>query len=67
MAISRSFRDYIALTVGVSCEPEIIHSRMNFNSAFLVFESDGVWEFFSNDEIYKKVVNIETRVWQQKN
>ena len=49
--MSRSFGDYVASTVGVSCEPEIIHHRMNSNCAFLVVASDGVWEFFSNDEI----------------
>ncbi|CAD8054111.1 unnamed protein product [Paramecium sonneborni] len=56
LAMSRSFGDYVASTVGVSCEPEIIHHKMNSNYAFLVVASDGVWEFFSNDEIQKIVV-----------
>ncbi|CAD8046849.1 unnamed protein product [Paramecium sonneborni] len=59
--MSRSFGDYVASTVGVSCEPEIIHYRMNSNFAFLVVASDGVWEFFSNDEIQKIIVQN----WQQ--
>ncbi|CAD8046750.1 unnamed protein product [Paramecium primaurelia] len=60
LAMSRSFGDYVASTVGVSCEPEIIHYRMNTNFAFLVVASDGVWEFFSNEEIQKIVVQY----WQ---
>lgn len=49
--MSRSFGDYVASTVGVSCEPEIIHHRINADYAFLIIASDGVWEFLSNDEI----------------
>ncbi|CAD8136527.1 unnamed protein product [Paramecium octaurelia] len=57
LAMSRSFGDYVASTVGVSCEPEIIHYKMNANCAFLVVASDGVWEFFSNEEIQKIVIS----------
>ena len=49
--MSRSFGDYVASTVGVTAEPEIIHHKMEANCAFLVVASDGVWEFFSNEEI----------------
>jgi serine/threonine protein phosphatase PrpC len=47
--MSRSFGDYVASTVGVSSEPEIIHHKMDSKFAFLVVASDGVWEFFSNE------------------
>lgn len=30
---------------------------MNNNYAFLVVASDGVWEFFSNDEISKIIIS----------
>ncbi|CAD8139670.1 unnamed protein product [Paramecium octaurelia] len=57
LAMSRSFGDYVASTVGVSSEPEIIHHKMDANCAFLVVASDGVWEFFSNEEIQKIVIS----------
>ncbi|CAD8134734.1 unnamed protein product [Paramecium octaurelia] len=56
LAMSRSFGDYVASTVGVSSEPEITHYKMEANQAFLVVASDGVWEVFSNEEIQKFVI-----------
>lgn len=55
--MSRSFGDYVASTVGVSSEPEIIHHRMDSNCGFLVVASDGVWEFFTNEEIQKIIIS----------
>lgn len=57
LAMSRSFGDYVASTVGVTAEPQIIHHKLESRCAFLVVASDGVWEFFSNEEIQKIIVS----------
>lgn len=49
--MSRSFGDYVASTVGVISEPEIIYHKLNQKCGFLVVASDGVWEFLSNEKI----------------
>ncbi|CAK95219.1 unnamed protein product (macronuclear) [Paramecium tetraurelia] len=51
LAMSRSFGDYVASTVGVISDPELIYHKMTQKCGFLVVASDGVWEFLSNDEI----------------
>ena len=49
--MSRSFGDYVASTVGVISDPEIIVKEIDFKEGFIIGASDGVWEFFSNEEI----------------
>lgn len=51
--MSRSFGDYVASTVGVISEPEVLYHRMDCKTGFLVVASDGIWEFISNEEIQK--------------
>lgn len=51
LAMSRSFGDYVASTVGVISDPELIYHKMNSKCGFLVIASDGVWEFLSNEEV----------------
>jgi serine/threonine protein phosphatase PrpC len=51
LAMSRSFGDECAASVGVSSEPEIKEYLFNKNDAFFIIASDGVWEFISSDEV----------------
>ena len=54
LAMSRSFGDEVAHTVGVVVDPEIMEYKLLKEDKFIVLASDGIWEFISNDE----VVNI---------
>ena len=54
LAMSRSFGDEVAHTVGVVVDPEIMEYRFLKEDKFIVLASDGIWEFISNEE----VVNI---------
>ena len=51
LAMSRSFGDDIAHTIGVICEPEIIEIDFNEEDKFIILASDGIWEFMSNQEV----------------
>ena len=51
LAMSRSFGDYVASTVGVVADPEVTYFKVDFDSGFLVVASDGVWEFLSNEKV----------------
>ncbi|POM59999.1 Protein phosphatase 2C, partial [Phytophthora palmivora] len=59
LAMSRSFGDSVAKTVGVTAEPDVtIVEKLNFSDkrngerppAFAVLASDGIWEFMTTDE-----------------
>lgn len=55
LAMSRSFGDAVAKTVGVTSDPDVtIVDRVSFgrksNPSFAVLASDGVWEFMTSDE-----------------
>ncbi|TMW61016.1 hypothetical protein Poli38472_014477 [Pythium oligandrum] len=55
LAMSRSFGDSVAKTVGVTSEPDVVYvDRVPFSNtehpSFAVLASDGVWEFISTDE-----------------
>ena len=63
LAMTRSFGDAVASTVGVICDPEIITHRITkgtgkSNSAdkFLILASDGLWEFISNEQAMEAIV-----------
>lgn len=56
LAMSRSIGDFVASTVGVISEPEIMEYTINSNSKFIIIASDGVWEFLSNEEIMNFVI-----------
>jgi len=47
LAVSRSFGDTVASSVGVIAEPEIWVRRVRDYDSFIVLASDGVWEFLS--------------------
>eukprot|EP00475_Leptophrys_vorax_P040166 TRINITY_DN7404_c0_g1_i1.p1 TRINITY_DN7404_c0_g1~~TRINITY_DN7404_c0_g1_i1.p1 ORF type:complete len:414 (-),score=121.42 TRINITY_DN7404_c0_g1_i1:62-1303(-) len=50
LAMSRSIGDAISHTVGVINDPEIVVHEIQDEDLFVVWASDGVWEFVSNDE-----------------
>ena len=50
LAMTRSFGDRMAATVGVISEPEIKEYIFNPNDKFMIIASDGIWEFISSQE-----------------
>ena len=65
LAMSRSFGDQIAASVGVIAEPEIKEYFFNKNDAFFILASDGVWEFLDSNEVnyyYYKVCEYSKRL-----
>ena len=55
LAMSRSFGDRIAHSVGVISEPEITEYSFFHEDKFLILASDGIWEFISSDEFINLV------------
>lgn len=53
--MSRSIGDYLAHTIGVSSDPEVMRFDLKPEHKFMVIASDGVWEFLTNEEIGKIV------------
>lgn len=50
LAMSRSLGDDVAHSVGVSNEPEItVHKISEEDDLFLMYASDGIWEFIPNE------------------
>ena len=56
LAMSRSFGDKVAATVGVVGEPEIIEHTLKPEDKIVVIASDGVWEFLTNDEVLNLII-----------
>ena len=50
LAMTRSFGDRVAATVGVMSEPEIKEFDFDENDKYMIIESDGIWEFISSQE-----------------
>jgi len=50
LAMSRSFGDGVAHSVGVIAEPEIIEYSLLHEDKFIILASDGIWEFITSDE-----------------
>ena len=50
LAMSRSFGDDVAHTVGVIAQPEIFEYNFVNEDKFVLLASDGIWEFISSDE-----------------
>ena len=48
LAMSRSFGDQLAASVGTTCEPEIFEYNFEPEDKFLIVASDGIWEFISS-------------------
>ena len=53
--MSRSLGDFVAHSVGVSSDPEIIKYELKAEHKFMIIASDGVTEFLSDEEIGKIV------------
>lgn len=50
LAMSRSYGDAAAESVGVFAEPELSEVYLGANDRFVIWASDGVWEFISSQE-----------------
>ena len=50
LAMTRSFGDRVAATVGVMSEPEIKEFDFCEEDRFMIIASDGIWEFISSQE-----------------
>ena len=50
LAMTRSFGDTLAHSVGVIAEPEIKRFDFSGNEKFIVIASDGIWEYISSEE-----------------
>lgn len=50
LAMTRSFGDRVAATVGVISEPEIKEYVFDEGDKFMIIASDGIWEFISSNE-----------------
>ena len=50
LAMTRSFGDRVAATVGVMTEPEIKEFNFEEGDKFMIIASDGIWEFISSQE-----------------
>ena len=55
LAMSRSFGDQVAGTVGVIAEPECREVTLTPDDKVIVLASDGVWEFMTNEEVANTV------------
>ena len=55
LAMTRSFGDIVAASVGVNSVPEITEYILSEDDKFMLVASDGVWEFISSDECMKMI------------
>lgn len=55
LAMTRSFGDQIASSVGVICEPEIKDFLFKEEDKFVLLASDGLWEYITNEECLEVV------------
>ncbi|XP_010909560.1 protein phosphatase 2C 32 isoform X1 [Elaeis guineensis] len=55
-ALLEMFRiDYVGTSPYVSCIPSVLHHRLCSNDRFLVLSSDGLYQYFSNEEVVAHV------------
>nr|CAD1833781.1 unnamed protein product [Ananas comosus var. bracteatus] len=55
-ALLEMFRiDYIGTSPYVSCIPSVVHHRLCSSDHFLVLSSDGLYQYFSNEEVVSHV------------
>uniref|UniRef100_A0A0E0NVM5 protein-serine/threonine phosphatase n=1 Tax=Oryza rufipogon TaxID=4529 RepID=A0A0E0NVM5_ORYRU len=47
--------DYVGTSSYISCNPAVLHHRLCSNDRFLVLSSDGLYQYFSNDEVVSHV------------
>lgn len=79
LAMSRSIGDDLAHSVGVSAVPEIKERTLYSPDRFLVYATDGVWDFLSNSQVAKicqkhapdmdaaakAIVELSAKLWQK--
>ena len=81
LAMSRSIGDFIAKSVGVIPDPEIIECNLSVYAKYVVICSDGVWEFLNNEDVMdlgkpfylknnprgfcKEIVDYSVKLWNQ--
>ena len=58
LAMSRSFGDLIASSVGVIAEPDVGFYTINESDKFLVLATDGIWEFINSIACVKIVADL---------
>lgn len=51
LAMSRSFGDEVAASVGVIAHPEIMEWKLTEYDKFVILASDGLWEFIESSEV----------------
>ena len=77
LAMSRSFGDGVAKSIGVHAQPEVSTVRRTPDDLFIIWATDGVWEFISSQEAVdmvqasespriacQKLVRESTRRWK---
>lgn len=60
LAMSRSFGDGVAKSIGVHAEPEVSTVERTEEDLFIIWASDGVWEFISSKEAVEMVSACES-------
>ena len=55
LAMSRSFGDEVAASVGTISEPEIEEYEITEDDKFIIIASDGIWEFISSQECVEMI------------
>jgi len=63
LAMSRSFGDQIAHSVGVVVSPEILEHNFCDEDKIILLASDGIWEFIDNEE----ALNIVKKYYEENN
>ena len=63
LAMSRSFGDQIAHSVGVVVSPEILEHKFCEEDKIILLASDGIWEFIENEE----ALNIVKKYYENNN
>ena len=51
LAMSRSFGDKIASSVGVISEPEVFSIANKDEGSTIIMGSDGIWDFICNERV----------------
>lgn len=55
-ALLQMFRvDYLGTAPYISCIPSLVHHRLSSSDRFLVLSSDGLYQYFSNEEVVAHV------------
>ena len=55
LAMSRSLGDYVAHSIGVATDPEVMQFELQPEDKFMIIASDGVWEFLTNENVARIV------------